>query len=119
VSDVVPVQRTLQSRFGVVTGQPSVLNTSGDHVVYTPASGQRGRLKWISLYSDPDNTQKCVVTVKWEGASGPIYMPPFPAGYGAFMHSSVREGLIDERLIVNLSADQTIYVAGLDQEDFL
>lgn len=111
---------TLAKALGPVTGEPSVLNTAGDNTIYTPQTGKAIRLKWISLYSDPDNTAKCVALVKWSGASGNLYQPIFPPGpgMGAFQHKSVREGAPDETLIVNLSATQTIYVAGLDVEEF-
>jgi hypothetical protein len=110
--------QTINKRFGAVSSQPSVFSTAGDHVVYAPAAGKSARLKWVSIYSDPSNTAPCIVTLKWSGATGNIYNPPFPAGISAFQHAGVREGAVDETIIINLSASQTIYVAGIDAEDF-
>lgn len=113
---LVNTERVLEKRFGVATGTPQILNTAGNHDIYDPAAGRHVRLKWFCVYSDPANTGSCVATLKWKGGSN-IYIFPLPAGYGAFMHSSVREGVADEILTLNLSATQTVYV-NLDVEEF-
>lgn len=116
MSDLVPVQRTLQSRFGVVRGTPQTLTTSGDHTVYTPASGKRIRLKWLWLSTPSTNSASVLAVAKWGGASGDIYFVDLGAP-GAFGHSSVREGEVDETLVVNLDGAQTVRV-NLDVEEF-
>lgn len=110
--------RTLDHRFGVDVGEPLTWNTSGDHDLYDPAPGKRVRLRWLLIYSDPANNAPCLVNVKWSAGSKPgIYRAPFPAGYGAFGKSGVREGDADAKLQINLSADQTVYV-NLAVEEF-
>jgi hypothetical protein len=116
MSDVVPIQRTLQSRFGVVTGTPQTLSTSGDHDIYTPATGNRVRLKWLWLSSPEANTASVLATVKWSGATGNIYLVDLGAP-GAFAHGSVREGATDEKVVVNLDGAQTVRV-NVDVEEF-
>ena len=113
---LVNTERVLEKRFGVVTGIPIVLGSAGDHTVYQPAAGRHVRLKWFCIYSDPANAASCVATLKWLGGSN-IYIVPLPAGLGAFMHSSVREGVADAILTLNLSGAQTVYV-NLDVEEF-
>lgn len=109
-------ESTLAARFGVVSGGPSTVSALGDTTVYTPGAGMRVRLKWVGLSSPSTNTAPTTATVKWSGASGEIYRWSMGAP-GAFAHGSVREGAVNESLIVNLSAAQSVFV-NLDVEEF-
>jgi hypothetical protein len=115
VSDVVPIQRTLQSRFGVSTGFAQSVSSPGATTVYTPAAGSRARLKWIGLSSPAGNTAETVVSIRF-AAGTPFYIWNMGAP-GAFAHGTVREGGVDEPLIVSLTAGQMVYV-NFDVEDF-
>jgi hypothetical protein len=116
---VVNTALVLERTFGPVDGFPSVWAAAGDHIIATPSNPLHHiRLRWISVYPDPSNATPCLVTIKWSGVTGNIYLIPFPAGPSAFQHRSIREGIAGEDLLINLSAPVTIYVAGLDVEEF-
>jgi hypothetical protein len=115
VSDVVPVQRTLQSRFGVSSGSAQAVSSPGDTTIYTPASGKRVRLKWIGLSSPAANTAETVVSIRF-GSGTPFYIWNMGAP-GALGHGTCREGGVDEPLNVSLTTGQTVYV-NFDVEDF-
>lgn len=105
--------RSLDHRFGVEHGQPQTYTTAGDHDLFVPSSGKQARLRWICIYSDPDNTAKCIVNVKFSAGAEPnMYRAPFPPSpaFAAFTRSAVREGEADAKIQVNLSSDQTVYV---------
>lgn len=116
MSDLVPVKRVLESKFGPSHGTPQTLSTSGDHDVYVPVSGYRVRLKWVGFSSPDSNTATVLATLKWSGATGSIYAWDLSAP-GAFAHGTVREGAVDEKLVVNLDGAQTVRV-NLDVEEF-
>src|SRR4051812_11450865 len=91
------IDRTLDRRFGPEYGEPQTFNGAGNHDLYTPQAGKRVRLRWLLMYSDPDNSGKCLVNIFWSvGAKPNIYRAPFPAStIGAFGHSSIRESEVD------------------------
>ncbi len=109
-------ESTLAARFGAVTGSPVTVTAAGDTTVYTPAAGMRVRLKWVGLSSPSTNSAPTTATVKWSGATGNVYRWSMGAP-GAFAHGSVREGAVDEALVVNLSEAQSVFV-NLDVEEF-
>lgn len=104
----------ITARFGVSTGSPQMINTSGLTVLYTPSAGKKIRLKWIALATPDSNSASVIATVTLGSTN--IYMWPLGAP-GAFMHSSVREGGKDELLTITLSDSQDVYV-NLDIEEF-
>lgn len=115
MSDTLPIERTLTSRFGVSKGTPQTFNTSGDHVVYAPATGYRVRLKWVGLSSPAANTAEVLATLKWHGG---LEIYRFGMGNpGGYSHRTVREGAVNESLDINLSDAQTVYV-NVDVEEF-
>lgn len=114
-------QRNIQfqditKRFGVVSlGLPQKVTAVGLTSIYTPAAGKKIRLKWFAMASPDTNTASVIATVALAGVD--IYIWPMGAP-GAFMHSSVREGITDGELTITLSeAGQDIYV-NMDIEEF-
>lgn len=106
---------TLDKRFGVVSGSPVTASASGDTLVYAPAAGKRTRLKWVGLSSPSANSTEVLAIVTWE--AGPEIYRWAMGNPGAFAHSSVREGATNQRLMINLSGAQTVYV-NIDVEEF-
>lgn len=96
------------------SGSPAVLNTSGDHVLYTPASGKSIRLKWIGIKAPRTNNGDVVITIKFNTTE--IYKW-YLTRSDLFAHATIREGAVNESLIVNLSDNQYIY-ANFDVEEF-
>lgn len=79
--------------------------TSGTTTVYTPATGNRLRLRWLSLSSLSSATE-CLVTVKF--GTQVVYLWALPAP-GAFSRTSAREANnADDALTVTLSAPSTV-----------
>jgi hypothetical protein len=107
-------ESTLAARFGTVAaGTPALVNSTTETAVHTPASGKKIRLKWLYLATPEDNSAPIIVTVKIGTVN--IYKVPMGAP-GAFAHSSVREGAVDDALTVTCSAAQPLYV-NLDVEE--
>jgi hypothetical protein len=97
-----------------VEGTPVTVTTTGDTTIYSPPSGKRVRLLWICMAASDANPNETVVEVRF-GSNG-IYRLPMAAN-SVFAHSSIREGGVDEALIVNSSVLATIY-ANVDLEVF-
>ena len=100
----------------VVTGTPSgAISVTGPTILYTPASGKRVRLRWVHASASQDNTAEVVATIKIGATT--IYQVPL-GNPGVFAHSSIREGDVDEKLTLTLSASgRTVYV-NFDVEEF-
>lgn len=102
------------NRFSPSQGEAVTVSASGPTDVYTPASGQRVRLKWVGLSTSENNGAETIVTVKL----GDVECYKWAMGVpGAFAHGVVREGGVDESLTVVLSNAQTVYV-NFDVEEF-
>lgn len=101
------VHSVILKRFGVTQGSAQLINTSGDNTVVTPTSGKSIRLKWFSMATSESNGAEVVVTVKL--GSTVLYMWPMGAP-AAFAHGSVREGGVNDPLVVNLSIARGVYV---------
>lgn len=82
-------------------GDAVEVTTSGDTDVYDPAAGKRIRLKWLGFSSSPDMAAATKVTARF-GSNAPFYSWWMGAP-GAFAHGFIREGGVDEKLIVNCS----------------
>ena len=105
----------ITKRFGAVSkGTPQLVNSSGTTTIYTPAVGNRIRLKWFGMAS-PDTNDGTVIATLALGANN-IYIWPMGAP-GAFMHSSVREGDYNETLTITLSGSQDVFL-NMDIEEF-
>lgn len=77
-----------------------LLTTSGDHTLYTPASGKTLRLLWIYLVSSKDNTLEVLATVKL-GAT--VIYRAYLGTPGIFAHrETVDAGAADDALVLNL-----------------
>lgn len=114
-AEVVPAtEATVAKRFGVAVGSPVTATAAGDTTVYTPTPGARVRLKWLGLSSPSGNSASVLATVRI--GTTEIYRWSMGAP-GAFSHSSVREGGVDEELVINLDDDQTVHV-NIDVEEF-
>lgn len=97
----------LLQRFGVAQqGGGQLLTLAGPTTLYTPASGNLIRLKWLYLGSQTAATAT-EVTVKL--GSTTVYVVPIVAG-GIFAHASVREGAADGTLDVTLNPAANVYV---------
>jgi len=106
---------TIDKRFGVKRGSPVTASTSGNTTIYTPQPGRRVRLTWLGLSSPSSNTDTVLAIIKWSGGSE-IYRWHMSAP-GAFAHSSIREGGVDESLLINLNGSQVVEV-NIDVEEF-
>lgn len=78
---------------------------AGDTTLRTPASGMRLRLKWIGLSSNPAMGSTTKATVRF-GSNSPFYRWWMGAP-GAFAHGMVREGGVNEALIINCTSPPT------------
>lgn len=105
---------SLPKKYGPVQGIPVVITTAGQTTIYTPGAGKRIRLKWLAMATAETNTATVIATVKIGTTN--VYIWPLGAP-GAFMHSSIREGEIDEVLSVTVSQSQDVYV-NFDVEEF-
>lgn len=105
----------IRKRFGVSSGNAQTVSSSGDTTVYTCPANKHIRLKWTGWSSPASNTAETLVAMRF-GANTAFYKWSMGAP-GAFAHGVVREGAVNEDLIVNLSAAQPVYV-NLDVEVF-
>ena len=96
------------------SGSPSLITTAGDNIIYTPALGNRIRIKWIGLRTPRDNAPDIEVIIKIGSAN--IYRW-YMTKLDLFSHSTIREGAVNEPLIVNLSVNSNLYV-NFDLEEF-
>lgn len=98
---------TLAAKFGLSPGTAEVVNTSGDNVILTPATGNHFILKWIYLATPSANSAEVIAKV-YLGTdlqySAPLGNP------GLFARSARRLGAVDAPLIVNLSGAQNVHV---------
>jgi hypothetical protein len=104
-------------RFRLSVGVPKLCTTVAATTVYTPATGNAVRLKWVGFSASGGNANEVVATIQWSGASGIIYTWSLPPGAG-FAHGVVREGQVGETLLVTLSVTGNVYV-NLDVEEFV
>jgi hypothetical protein len=81
------------------TPVPFSFTASGDNVIYTPASGKAIRLHRIRALSDPDASDAVVLKLKM-GAT------ELQRGYVIEYRPSknLRDGAVDEALVLNLGA---------------
>jgi hypothetical protein len=105
----------IRKRFGVKTGDALKIAASGDTTVYTCPAGRHIRLTWTAWKSPYSNTSEIEVTMRF-GANAAFYKWSMGVP-DVFAHGSVREGGVDESLIINLSGAQTLYV-NVDLEVF-
>lgn len=97
----------IETKFTPSDGSPATVSAIGDTTVHTPAIGQRIRLLWVGLSTPESNGAEVLVKV----LIGSTELYRWNMGKpGAFAHSMIREGAINEPLKVNLSASQTVYV---------
>ena len=97
----------LLQRFGVAQqGSGQLLTLAGPTTLYTPASGNLIRLKWLFL-GTPSTATETVATVALGGTT--VYVVPLIPG-GIFAHASVREGAVDGTLTVTLAPAANVYV---------
>ena len=86
----------------------SLVTTSGDTTLHTPASGKTLRLLWIYCSSSQDNSAEVFVTIRLGATS--VYRA-FLGAPGAFGHrETVDAGAADDELIINLDAAQSVAV---------
>lgn len=105
----------IRKRFGVSTGDSFTTASSGDSTVYTCPANKHIRLKWTGWATPSSNSAETIIAMRF-GANTAFYT--WPMGMpGAFAHGVVREGAVNENLIVNNSAAQRIYV-NIDVEVF-
>ncbi len=96
-------------------GTPVVISTAGTTILYTPAVGNRLRLRWIGVKSPSSNTAPFDVDVYLGAALVYKWNLEFP---DVFSHTTVREGAPNETLSIVLSLPQTAYV-NFDVEEFI
>jgi hypothetical protein len=96
------------------SGTPSLITNSGDNIIYTPTLGNRLRLKWIGLRTPKNNTPDVEIIIKIGSAN--IYQW-YLTKLDIFSHATIREGNINESLILNLSNDSNVYI-NFDLEEF-
>lgn len=81
---------------------PFSFSSSGDHDLYTPASGKRIRLHWVHVLKEPHNTASPIVTVKLGADTKYVTY--------SVQKQQVLTGPVDGHLIVN--TDVGVPVAG-------
>ena len=96
---------TLVRRFGKAT-TAAATSVAGNSTLYTPSAGLAVRLKWVYL-ATPSSSTDTVATVKLGATTA--YQVPLPAP-GVFMRTSIREGIANAALTIELSAATTVYV---------
>jgi hypothetical protein len=103
-----------------LTGFPSTnpISASGDNTVYTPAAGKSIRLKWLYLATLDSNSANVVAKVRFSTqTNAQAFYTAVMGKPGIFSHRTVREGAINDTLIINLSTGQPVYVS-FDVEEF-
>jgi len=109
----IPVNSTILSLpVDTFTKSSSVANTSGDTTLVTPPGGQRVRLFFFGYSASPSNGSAVMAALRF-GANTAFdnqYLSPSQP-YARNIGAGRRyiQGGVDEALIVNLSAAQTVY----------
>lgn len=88
---------------GGKTSYAALINTSGNNVVITPASGMKVRVFWVSFIPNSDNSAANLVTVKFT-AGVTMYV-----GY-AMAHWEVFTGATNDTVTVNLQTTDPVAV---------
>ena len=86
----------------------SLVTTSGDTTIHTPASGKRIRLRWMYCVSDPSDNSPPLITVS-------LGLVPLYKVY-ALSKRQTKTGSVDGSLIVNLSSSGSVAVTALLEE---
>lgn len=89
--------------------------TSGDITIHTPAAGKKIRLYYLCLNASGGNTADVATIVKFAAAGATKFKHSLKAGaiWARNIGAGRRyiEGAVNEALIVNLSATQTVHVS--------
>jgi len=116
-ASVVPVSGSFYQALQPISGSPDKrfaegkttragsISTVGDNSIITPAAGKLLRVFWVGLSSSQDNTGETAVTVKFGSTSHYRWNMGNP---GAFSHWQNFQGIVDQPLVINLSAAQTV-----------
>ena len=117
-----PHPNAANNKFNPSTGgfEPQPLNTTGDHILYTPVDpSNRLRLHGVVVSTPETNTAHQIIKFSIDG--GVTYFWHFVMGGsgipGAFARGTIRESQPGQTLIINLSANQSTFV-GFDVEEF-
>jgi hypothetical protein len=97
----------IRKRFGVKTGDAQKYATSGDHTVFACPTDRHIRLSWTAWKTPYVNTAEIEVAMRF-GSNAPFYKWSMGVP-DVFAHGGVREGAINEDLIINMSGAQTLY----------
>lgn len=91
---------------GGKTAKTANVTASGDTTIWTPASGKKLRVFWVSAINDPDQSQSPKIILKF--GTNEIYR-----GY-AIAHWEIFDGAVDQALVCNLdqAGDVAITVHG-------
>lgn len=95
-------------------------SAAGDSTIKTPASGMFILLQYLCLSADADNGANVTATVKWAGNADALYKVSLKPGaiwarnIGAGRR--VVTGVVDQALVINLSAAQAVHVSHEAQE---
>ena len=98
-------------------------SSSGTTTLITPSSGASIRLYWFGLAGNPGNTDTVIASLRWTAGGQDFLAVPLSKYGGMFAHSygggnSYVQGEVDEALILNLNAAQTV-TANLDYQEIL
>lgn len=99
----------------VTTATGVTVSTVGDNTIYTPTAGFRIRVYYISMSADSGNGAAVTAIVKFGASGATLYKVSLtPKAIWARNVGAGRnwiEGLVNEAVIVNLSAGQQVHVS--------
>lgn len=117
ITAVAGAERGLTARVVAESLSPtaSSASSSGDNTIFTPDSGEITRVHYISLSADGANSADVTAIVKFGAGGSANYKVSLKAGaiFARNIGAGKRymQGAVDEALIVNLSAAQTVHVS--------
>jgi hypothetical protein len=98
-----------------VTAEAFTVSSSGNTILVTPPAGKNVRVYYVAYSADPANSAAVVAFLRFAVAGAAKYKVGLLAGaiyarnIGAGRYH--QEGNVDESLVVNLSAAQTVHVS--------
>lgn len=103
VASGIAKETTLARRFGGAKLAFAARLTASSSI--TPAAGKSIRLLWVAFVPDPDGSPANLVTIKWSGAVGALYV-----GYALAHWERFDAPAADTPLLINLSNTQAVAV---------
>ena len=98
-----------------VSAKALTVSGNGDNTVHTPAAGKKIRLYYASLNADDANSAAVIAILKFGAGGAALYK--YSLGAGGIWARNISagrrhiDGAVDQALILNLSAAQSVHVS--------